>query len=79
MQLIGNSSGAAIGYIFMDSPRYAKGFGLASGLCVIGMGSVTLLMWYYNRENAKKRALVEAGAPDQPELGNDNPHFMYYI
>lgn len=79
MQLIGNSSGAAIGYIYMDAPSYTKGFSISSAVTFFSMCIVVLLMWHYKRQNAKRTALIESGAPNQPELGDKNPHFLFLL
>ncbi|KAL7010407.1 High-affinity nicotinic acid transporter [Cystobasidiomycetes sp. EMM_F5] len=79
MQLVGNSSGAAIGFIYMDGPRYAKGFGIAIAVHSVAMMSIGFMLWYYNWRNAQKRAAVAAGAKDQPELGDKNPHYLYML
>lgn len=31
------------------------------------------------RENARRAALVLQGIADQPELGDDNPHWQYWL
>lgn len=79
MQLIGNSSGAAIGYIFMDQPSYTKGFSIASGVTFFSMCMVVVLMIHYKRMNRKRQALIDAGAVNDPSLGDKNPHFLFLL
>jgi len=36
-------------------------------------------MWIVVSGNKTKRGLIAEGAPDQPELGDRNAHYLYYI
>ena len=80
VQLVGNASGAVIGFIFTteSGPRYMMGMYTALGLTVMSMCCAILLTVMLRRENARRRELVAQGAADQPELGDMNPHFMYF-
>ncbi|KAK8864132.1 hypothetical protein IAR55_001378 [Kwoniella newhampshirensis] len=81
IQFIGNSSGACVGFIFtqQSAPRYKKG--LYYDIAMTAMSIIlTFALWYIAKtRNAKKRELVAAGAPDQPELGDANPHYTYFL
>ncbi|KAL3425920.1 major facilitator superfamily transporter [Phlyctema vagabunda] len=80
MQLVGNSAGAAIGFIFkaQDAPRYFTGLYFALGMVLMSMCCTGFTSFMVRRANVEKRRLVAEGAPDQPELGDANPHFYYY-
>lgn len=81
IQLVGNSSGAAIGFIFkaQDAPRYFFGLHFAIGMTVMSMSLTVIVAFFIVQGNKKKRQLIAEGAPDQPELGDRNPHFLYYL
>lgn len=81
VQLVGNSAGAAIGFIFtaQSAPRYFKGLYFAVGMTVMSMALTTAMSILLRRENREKSRLVAEGAPDQPELGDRNPHFLYFV
>lgn len=70
MQLIGNSSGAAIGYIFnaQSAPGYQKGLWISVGLTALSMVVTTLHALALKRINRQRAEAVAAGAPNQPEL-----------
>ena len=81
IQLVGNSAGAAIGFIFkaQDAPRYIEGMHFAIGMTVMSM-ALTAILWFFLRlGNKKKQESIANGAPDQPELGDRNSHFLYYV
>jgi hypothetical protein len=46
---------------------------------VIVMILVTIQALLIKRENARRRELVLAGAPDEPEKGDDNVHWQYWL
>lgn len=81
MQLVGNSAGAAIGFIFTaeSAPRYFEGLWFALGMTIMSMvltvGMSVGLRW----ENREKRRLIAEGGVDRPELGDRNPWFLYYV
>ncbi|KAF1990633.1 MFS general substrate transporter [Aulographum hederae CBS 113979] len=81
VQLVGNSAGAAIGFIFkaQDAPRYIMGMWFALGMICLSIICTLVLAFFLRRGNAVKRRLIAEGAPDQPELGDRNPHFLYHI
>ncbi|KAF8857021.1 MFS general substrate transporter [Acephala macrosclerotiorum] len=81
MQLVGNSAGAAIGFIFkaQDAPRYFEGCWFALGMTIMSITCTAITTIGVRRENKVKLKLIEEGAPDQPELGDRNPHFLYYV
>lgn len=82
MQFVGNSSGAAIGFIFsaQTAPRYDQGFWVSFGLTVLSMIITTAHAFALRRINAKRAALIEAGGQvDRPELGDDNVFFVYFL
>lgn len=81
MQLVGNSSGACIGFIFsaQTAPRYARGIYIAMGFSVLSIVVTIGQALALKRINAKRAALVAAGAPDEPEKGSDNAHFRYML
>ncbi|KAI9634393.1 major facilitator superfamily domain-containing protein [Dioszegia hungarica] len=80
-QLIGNSAGAAIGTIYLSTlaPRYLQSMYISMGLTAVGIVTAVVLGLHFKRQNGIKRQLVAEGAPDQPELGDHNPHFQYMI
>ena len=80
VQLVGNASGAVIGFIFTSesAPRYLTGMYTALALTVMSMGCAVVLSLHLRRENKKRIELIAQGAEDRPQLGDQNPHFMYY-
>lgn len=80
VQLVGNSSGAAIGFIFttQSSPRYLKGFYFAIGMTCMSIILTSVLGLYFRKANTKRRAKIAAGAADEPALMDKNPHFLYF-
>ncbi|KAF2100183.1 MFS general substrate transporter [Rhizodiscina lignyota] len=80
VQLVGNSAGAAIGFIFtvQSAPRYLEGFYFAIGMTCMSLILTAGLSFYLRKANTKRRARIAAGAPDRPELKDKNPHFLYY-
>ncbi|XXH04237.1 hypothetical protein Hte_010651 [Hypoxylon texense] len=81
IQVIGNVAGAVIGFIFttQSSPRYLQGMWFAFGISLVSVCCTLFLRFMLARENAKKKEAIAQGAPDQPELGDRNPHFLYYL
>ncbi|KAM0755613.1 MFS general substrate transporter [Meredithblackwellia eburnea MCA 4105] len=81
MQLVGNSSGACIGYIYnaQSAPGYHKGLWISVGLTALSMVITATQAMALKRINEKRRVLVAQGAEDQPELGDENPHFVFYL
>lgn len=81
VQVVGNVAGAVIGFIFTtgSAPRYLKGMWFAFGITLVSICCTLFLRFMLIRENAKKIEAIAQGAPDQPELGDRNPHFLYYI
>lgn len=81
MQLVGNSAGAAIGFIFtaQSAPRYFMGLYFALGMTVMSMVLTIIMRVLLQRANKEKRRLIAEGAPDQPGLGDRNPHFIFYV
>ncbi|ORY78469.1 major facilitator superfamily domain-containing protein [Leucosporidium creatinivorum] len=81
MQLVGNSSGAAIGFIYnaKEAPRYNKGLWIAFSLSILSIIITALHAFALRRINARRAELVAAGAADQQELGSDNPHFKFML
>ncbi|KUJ14691.1 MFS general substrate transporter [Mollisia scopiformis] len=80
VQLVGNSAGAAIGFIFktQSAPRYFEGLYFALGVTIMSITLTSIMSILLRRENRKKLRLIAEGAADQPELGDRNPHFLYY-
>ncbi|KAE8445629.1 hypothetical protein EG329_013263 [Mollisiaceae sp. DMI_Dod_QoI] len=80
MQLVGNSAGAAIGFIFtaQSAPRYFEGLYFALGMTIMSMTCTALTTIILRREIKVKERLIAEGVPDQPELGDRNPHFVFY-
>ncbi|KAK5131207.1 hypothetical protein LTR08_001232 [Meristemomyces frigidus] len=81
IQLVGNSAGAAIGFIFtaQTAPRYLKGMHFAIGMTCMSMCLTGLNMWVVVRGNARKRRQIAEGAVDRPDLGDGNAHLEYYL
>ncbi|KAI1778465.1 major facilitator superfamily domain-containing protein [Hypoxylon cercidicola] len=81
VQVVGNVAGAVIGFIFttQSAPRYMKGMWFAFAFTLVSIVCTLFLRFMLLRENAKKREAIAQGAPDQPELGDRNPHFLYYV
>ena len=81
IQLVGNSAGAAIGFIFtaQTAPRYVKGMHFAIGMTCMSMCMTMLNMWIVIAGNRRKRQQIAEGAIDRPDLGDANPHLEYYL
>ncbi|ORY35062.1 major facilitator superfamily domain-containing protein [Naematelia encephala] len=81
IQLVGNSSGACIGFIFtaQTAPYYHKGLYFDIGMTCMSLCCTLYMINYYRLANKKKRAAVEAGASDDRDLGDKNPHYAYYL
>lgn len=81
IQLVGNSAGAAIGFIFktQTAPRYFKGIHFAIGMTCMSMCLTALNMWVVVVTNRRKRSAIAKGAVDRPELGDRNEHFLLYL
>ncbi|CZR64272.1 uncharacterized protein PAC_14170 [Phialocephala subalpina] len=75
------SAGAAIGFIFkaQDAPRYFEGCWFALGMMIMSITCTAITTVGVRRANKIKLKLIEEGAPDQPELGDRNPHFLFYV
>ncbi|KAK4903278.1 High-affinity nicotinic acid transporter [Elasticomyces elasticus] len=81
IQLVGNSAGAAIGFIFkaQDAPRYLEGMHFAIGMTLMSICLTAINMLIVIRTNRQKRKLIAEGAPDDPSLADRNPHFLLYL
>ncbi|WWD18844.1 hypothetical protein CI109_103299 [Kwoniella shandongensis] len=81
VQFIGNSSGACVGFIFtqQSAPRYKKGLYYDIAMTCMSIICTTILFYIAKTRNEKKQKLVAEGAPDQPELGDGNPHYTYFM
>ncbi|WVQ73492.1 hypothetical protein IAR50_003064 [Cryptococcus sp. DSM 104548] len=81
IQLVGNSAGACIGFIFTteSSPRYLQGLHYDIGITLLSIVFTGILSGYAWYANKQKRAAIAAGAEDRPELGDANPHYLYYL
>ncbi|KAK3075392.1 High-affinity nicotinic acid transporter [Teratosphaeriaceae sp. CCFEE 6253] len=81
IQLVGNSAGAAIGFIFkaQSAPRYLEGIHFAIGMTLMSIALTAINAWIVITTNRRKRALIAEGAPDEPELADENPHFLLYL
>ncbi|KAF2112236.1 major facilitator superfamily domain-containing protein [Lophiotrema nucula] len=81
IQLVGNSAGAAIGFIFkaQTAPRYLEGMHFAIGMTLMSMVLTGLNLWFVVQGNKKKRKAIAEGAVDAPKLGDRNPHFLLYL
>ncbi|OXH22188.1 high-affinity nicotinic acid transporter [Cryptococcus neoformans] len=81
IQLVGNSAGACIGFIFtsQSAPRYLKGIYYDIGVTIMSICFTCILMFIAWIRNKKKREAISAGASNQPELGDANPHYMYFL
>ena len=81
MQLVGNASGATVGFMFnaQTGPRYLKGMYIAMSLLCLSVVITVCQAMALKRLNRINASKVAAGAPDQPELGSDNPHFVYML
>ncbi|KAK0435180.1 major facilitator superfamily domain-containing protein [Armillaria borealis] len=81
MQFVGNSAGAAIGEIFDTrlKPYYHRSYYISIGLTALSMILTGLMMLYLHLANKKKAAAVAAGAPNEPHLGDENPHFTFFL
>ncbi|WWD08279.1 hypothetical protein V865_006390 [Kwoniella europaea PYCC6329] len=79
--LVGNSSGACIGFIFtaQTKPRYLQGLHFDIGMTLMAMVGVILQSFYCRYLNKKKREAIAAGAPNDPSLGDKNPHYMFFL
>ncbi|KAK4704174.1 hypothetical protein P7C70_g2033, partial [Phenoliferia sp. Uapishka_3] len=58
---------------------YAMRLWISVALTLLSMVITTFHALALKRINRHRAALVAAGAPDQPELGDDNPHFVFYL
>jgi len=81
MQTVGNSAGAAVGFVFtaQQAPRYIHGMWFAFGMTVLSISMVGCLRVHFWRENQKREGLRREGARDEPALGERNPHFRNLI
>lgn len=81
IQLVGNSAGAAIGFIFktQTAPRYFEGMHFAIGMTCMSICLTGVNMWIVTIGNRRKRKQIAEGEPDRPELGDQNAHFSYYM
>ena len=81
MQMVGNCAGAAIGFIFnaQTAPRYYKGLYTAVGATCMVCILVTIEALLIRRENKRRAEAVAAGAEDCKELGDENPHWVYWL
>ncbi|RDW89671.1 MFS general substrate transporter-52 [Coleophoma cylindrospora] len=79
-QLVGNSAGAAIGFIFttQSAPRYFEGLYFGLGMTIMSICLTLFTTFMLRRANKEKLRLIAEGAPEQPELGDLNPHFLFY-
>ncbi|KAK5725550.1 High-affinity nicotinic acid transporter [Elasticomyces elasticus] len=73
IQLVGNSAGAAIGFIFkaQDAPRYLEGMHFAIGMTLMSICLTAINMFIVIRTNRQKRKLIAEGAPDDPSLAGE--------
>jgi hypothetical protein len=81
IRLVGNSSGAAIVFIFKaeTAPRDAQGMHVIIVLIALSIafpGSTAVLL---DAVNKSKRCSIAGGAPDQAGLGDRTPYFLYYF
>lgn len=81
IQLVGNSAGAAIGFIFktQTAPRYLEGIHFAIGMTLMSMCLTGVNLWIVIAGNRRKRKEIAEGALDEPELGDRNSHFLFYL
>lgn len=49
------------------------------GLTALGLFMTCLQVFLLRRVNAKRAEMIKNGALDQPELGDANPHFKYWL
>ena len=83
---------SSIGSIFLRTlaPRYYRSMYISMGLTAVGILAAGVLVrrkrghgafanlqaLHWRRQNRIHQQLVAEGAPDQPELGDNNPHFV---
>lgn len=81
IQLVGNSAGAAVGFVFkaQDAPRYFEGMDFAVAMTLMSMLLTVVLAYFVHAGNKEKRRLIEEGADDAPEMGDRNPHLLFYL
>ncbi|KAK0480134.1 major facilitator superfamily domain-containing protein [Armillaria novae-zelandiae] len=81
MQFVGNSAGACIGQIYDTrlQPYYHRSYYISIGLTALSMIVTTVVMFYLREANKKKAKAVAAGAPNEPHLGDKNPHFTFIL
>jgi hypothetical protein len=51
----------------------------AIGMTVMSIVLTAVNASFLHLANKQKRKQIAEGAPDRPELGDRNPHFLYYI
>ncbi|KAL7418642.1 High-affinity nicotinic acid transporter [Cryptotrichosporon argae] len=80
VQLVGNSSGATVGFVFttQTAPRYFKGLYFDIGMTALSIICTSVNLYLIKRINQRKQAAVDDGAANQPELGDKNPHFFLF-
>lgn len=80
VQFVGNISGAVIGFIYttQSAPRYMMGLEVTLAFSVLSLVLTVFLSLMLKRENKRRDELISQGARDQPELGDENPHFKYF-
>ncbi|KAK0469552.1 major facilitator superfamily domain-containing protein [Desarmillaria tabescens] len=81
MQFVGNSAGACIGQIFDTrlQPYYHRSYYISIALTAFSMMVTTFVMFYLREANKKKAEAVAAGVPNEPHLGDKNPHFTFVL
>lgn len=81
MQFVGNSAGACIGQIFDTrlQPYYHRSYYISIALTALSMIVTAVVMFYLREANKKKAEAVAAGAPNEPHLGDKNPHFTFVL
>ncbi|EMC95878.1 hypothetical protein BAUCODRAFT_109550 [Baudoinia panamericana UAMH 10762] len=81
IQLVGNSAGAAIGFIFkaQTAPRYFEGMHFAIGMTIMSICLIGVNLCIVIAGNKRKRREIAEGAVDEPALMDQNPHFLYYL
>ncbi|WWC65504.1 uncharacterized protein I303_108122 [Kwoniella dejecticola CBS 10117] len=78
---IGNIAGAVVPLVFtaQTKPRYLKGIYFVLGMTVMSLLCTTALLIGTIQKNKKKAEQIAAGAPDNYDLGDKNPHYPLFL
>lgn len=76
-----DSANSSIGSIYLSTlaPRYFRSIYISIGCTALGLFITIATALVLKMQNKRKERLVMEGALDQPELGDKNPHYTYWL